>query len=377
VDRLGCVLICRATPLSPEPRVDKIAATLKAGGYSVKVVGWNMHGDLPCHEEIQGIYYERLPVIAWFGHGIRNITHILRWQMALLSFIFRHRKEVNLVHACDFDTLLPALMAKWLWGKKIIYDIFDFYADMLQATPDMFIKTIRWLDLKIIGWVDGVVLADASRIQQIEGSQPKRMEIIYNCPEDRSDMLNRRAETPAVLRITYVGALRHERGLQILLNVLQDHPDWHLELAGFGSDGDYYQNAVKGMPNVRWYGRVSYLEGLQLNADADVLLVTYDPAIPNNRYASANKLFEAMMLGKPVIVARGTNMDRLVEEHHCGWVVDFGDSSMLEKVMAEIQFNPSRRIEYGENARQAYESQYNWSTMAKRLLSFYGEIYSL
>lgn len=374
MNRLVNVLICRATPLSPEPRVDKIAASLKTGGYRTMVVGWNITGDLPDEEEIYGVPYIRLPVKARFGHGIKNIRHVLRWQLALAKFIFNHRKEINLIHACDFDTVIPALMAKWFWGKKVIYDIFDFYADMLQNTPVTVKKVIRWLDCKLIGFVDGVVLADSVRVQQIQRSHPKQLAFIYNCPEDEAVFIPKATESSASLRISYVGALRHERGLQILLNVLQNHQDWHLDLAGFGSDEDYYHHSVMGKQNITWHGRVPYHKGLQLSAEADVLLVTYDPVVPNNQYASANKLFEAMMLGKPVIVARGTHMDHIVEDHQCGWVVDYGDRVMLEASLLDVYSNHSLRLEYGANARKAYESLFNWPVMARRLLGLYGEI---
>jgi len=159
-----------------------------------------------------------------------------------------------------------------------------------------------------------------------------------------------------------------------VIDVLQKHNGWCLELAGFGSDEDYFLKAIQGMPNIRWHGRVPFLEGLKLSAQADVLLVTYDPAIPNNRYASANKLFEAMMLGTPVIVARGTNMDRIVDEHSCGWVVDYGDAPMLERALFDIQNHPDERLKRGANARIAYETKYSWPYMAQRLISFYGEV---
>ena len=51
-----------------------------------------------------------------------------------------------MVHACDFDTILPALMCKWLWKIKVIYDIFDFYADHLRATPNLIKRMIRAVD---------------------------------------------------------------------------------------------------------------------------------------------------------------------------------------------------------------------------------------
>jgi glycosyltransferase involved in cell wall biosynthesis len=128
------------------------------------------------------------------------------------------------------------------------------------------------------------------------------------------------------------------------------------------------------MENVHWHGRIPYQRALELSAGADVLVATYDPAIPNHRYASPNKVFEAMMLGKPVVAASNTNFDRIITRHECGLVVEYGDVEQLEQALATIADDPQLRSLLGENARQAYESTYNWTEMESRLLALYGTL---
>jgi len=128
------------------------------------------------------------------------------------------------------------------------------------------------------------------------------------------------------------------------------------------------------LSNVFWFGRVSYERALQLSYDADVLIATYDPAIPNHRFSSPNKLFEAMMLGKPIIVAQGTNMDSIVEQLDCGVVVEYGDVRALEETLERMQFNPQFSKQLGLNARHAYEQIFNWTRMEERLIKLYQNI---
>ena len=112
-----------------------------------------------------------------------------------------------------------------------------------------------------------------------------------------------------------MGLLEIRRGLLHVLDILRCHPEWTLELAGTGRDARTILDVGMQMPNVHWHGEVPPMTGLsRLNAAADALFATYDPEVPNHRYSSPNKIFEAMMLGKPVIVARDTNADRLVEK---------------------------------------------------------------
>lgn len=368
------IVFLRSNHIAPDPRVEKETRALVAGGYMVNAVGWDKTGEFPPDMIINGIHYYRLRVLAKFGRGLRNLIHELRWQVALFVWLARHQIEYDCFHACDFDTVLPALVCKVLWRKAVVYDIFDFYADMLRATPAPIKKIIRALDLRIIGWVDAIILADAVRLEQISGSKPKRYVVIYNSPEDTRVESGGTRPEKSCLHIAYVGNVQIERGLLPLLEVLRCHPEWSLALAGFGGDVNQIRSMASELPNVAWYGLVPYRQALQLNADADVLIATYDPVIPNHRYSSPNKVFEAMMLGKPIIVARGTHMDQIIESVDCGLAVEYGKPADLEAALGQLQNDLELRQRLGVNARRAYDTQYSWICMQERLLKLYQEI---
>jgi glycosyltransferase involved in cell wall biosynthesis len=293
----------------------------------------------------------------------------------LWRWLIQHRGEFDLIHACDFDTILPALWLKMFHGKCVVYDIFDFYADHLRATPAAFKHIIRKVDLWAIGRVDALILVDEARIPQVTGSRPRSITIIYNSPEDVSRNLPAPEKSvEGGFHLAYIGLLQVERGLLEMLTVLRSHPGWGLDLAGFGGDEAAILSAADGMHNVRWHGRVSYERAVQLSADADVLFATYDPSIPNHRYSSPNKVFEAMMLGKPVIVAAGTNMDRIIAEADCGCIVPYGDVPSLESTLVILASDPELVRKLGHNARQAYETRYAWFIMSQRLASLYEKV---
>lgn len=373
------ILICRSNPIDPDPRVEKTAIALAKSGYKVIILGWDRTGTLPIKEPMGDpsldLYLHRLPIQAEYGHGLANLPNLTRWQSGLMKWLGNHRNEYDLVHACDFDTILPALISKLLWGKKVVYDIFDFYADHLRATPGIIKALIRWLDLKAIGWADAIILADKSRYDQIAGSKPKYSTVIYNTP-------SRNIQAPMeilepdnhTLRIAYVGLLQVERGLVEILAILSNHPEWRLDLAGFGGDEVQLYSQAEQMQNVRWYGRVPYDKALEISQAADVLFATYDPDIPNHRYASPNKVFEAMMLAKPILVAIGTNMDRIVGDADCGIAIPYGDLSALETALETLASNPDLRVKLGENGLVAYQNFYSWDRMQARLQELYTNV---
>lgn len=369
------VIFCRSNPVDPDPRVEKEAAALSEAGYPVSIIAWDRTGTLPEKESWDGISIHRLPIQARFAQGLGNIWPLLRWLIGLAGWLIRHRGRYDLIHACDFDTVGPALLSKILFGKQVVYDIFDFYADHLRATPGWIKGIIRRMDFLAIRWADAVILVDKIRMGQIQGSKPKRITIINNSPRDvYHQMDGEELDVEKDLVLIYVGLLQVERGLLELLDVLTRQPSWSLHLAGFGGDETRIVGRARELENVRWYGRISYQRALELTAGSDVSIATYDPSIPNHRYASPNKIYEAMMLAKPVIVARHTNMDRMVERWDCGRVVTYGDPWDLENALQELAADQTLRRELGANGRKAYESHYSWSTMQGRLLALYEEI---
>lgn len=368
------VCICRSNPIAPDPRVEKIARCLAAAGWQVTALGWNHAGVDALHEQREGYGVERISRPLPKKRGLGNLPHLLGWQLDLWRWLAGHHTQVDVIHACDLDTLFPALACRLLWRTKVVYDIFDFYADMLRATPGWLVSLVRALELSVIGRVDALILADDSRYEQIAGSHPRRVTVVYNSPEDEAVIPWRGSKTEAQLRIAYVGNLQAERGLFELLDVLRAHPDWRLELAGFGGDRERILVEAAKLPHVGWHGMIPYRQALALNAGADVLIATYDPAVPNHRYSSPNKVFEAMMLARPVIVAYGTNADRLVEQANCGLVVPYGDTAALEAALARLLEEPGLAARLGTHGRQAYELTYSWARMKVRLLNLYEQV---
>ena len=367
------VVIFRANPIDPDPRVEKIAFSLSKV-YSVHVVGWDRTGTLKTPQEKPHFLLELYRRPSPFGTGIKNLYHLLGWQVFLISWVLRFGRSYQVIHACDFDTVLPALIGKFLFGCKTIYDIFDFYADHVRNTPDWVRLFIKWLDLKIVRLVDAVILVTEAQLSQLESVKPRRLVIVYNTPIDAQASTIVPKDPSMAFHVAYIGILQVERGLLEMLDVIQNHPDWHFDLAGFGGDEAIIYNRAREIQNVTWYGRVPYSKALEISQTANVLFSTCNPVVPNYQHASANKLFEAMMLAKPIIVARGTHMDQLVEKYHCGLVVPYGDILALNESLELLESNNDFRISLGQNGRMTYEKCYSWVKMEKRLLDLYMQL---
>lgn len=370
------ILFCRSNPVAPDPRVEKEARALVSGGHPVAVISWDRSATLPSHETRDGYIIDRLAIRAGYANGLGNLPALLRWQVGLLSWLVTHRDGFDVIHACDFDTILPALFVKLVFRKKVVYDIFDFYAAHLRKTPEWLKKLIQMLDFSAISRSDALILVDDARWQQVHGAKlPAKTAVIYNSPEEPISLpLAGAVVSSFSFHLAYIGLLQTERGLLEVLQVMQRHPDWHLDLAGFGGDEALIAQKASQLSNVTWHGRIPYDQALALSANADVLFATYDPIIPNHRFSSPNKVFEAMMLGKALVVTRDTNMDKIVLDADCGLVVDYGDVTQLETAFTQLAVDPELRARLGANARRAYDTEFGWPIMQKRLLDLYAAI---
>jgi glycosyltransferase involved in cell wall biosynthesis len=371
----GRVAILRSNPVAPDPRVEKLARALIESGRRVLIFAWDRTGKLPKREEgssIGSLYRMRLR--ARYGSGLKNLPFLLVWQAFLAVRLISHHRRYDAIHACDFDTVLPALIFGRLFGKKVVFDIFDLYSDSVRGTPAPILKIIAWAEFLAINNADAVILADDSRKQQIAGSQPNKIEVVYNSPAEPEGIkaLPKRAEK--ALCLVYVGLLVKERSLAEVIEIVGRHPDWFLDLAGFGGDQEMILRLAEEHSNICWHGRVDYATALKLTAGADLVFAIYDPAVPNHRYSSPNKVFEAMLLEKPLVVAHGTNMDRIVEAHQCGVVVQYGHVETIEQVLEALAADPGLRQRLGENGGAAYRQHYSWSIMKERIFRLYCEL---
>ncbi len=370
------VIIVRSNGVNPDPRVEKEASFL-AKNYNVEILAWDRKREMIKIEKKSEYTIYRCHLKGCYGAGIKNIFSIFLWMIYEFFWLLNHHYDI--IHACDLDTYLPALIVAKLKKKKIVYDIFDFYADMLMHVPTIFKKIIKKIDLFSMQFANGVIIADENRINQIAGSRPKKLIAIYNTPPDFYEAYKdniQNTERTSKFTLGYIGLLQEERGFIYLIDVVKSIKDARLIIGGSGIFEEEIQKGIKNFSNIEFIGKVSpYEKTLAIESTFDAFIALYDPDIPNHRYSSPNKLFEAMMLGKPIIVSKDTGMDKLVAKYQCGIVVKYGDEKELEKAILQLKTMKDKGDNsYGRNGREAYLNIFHPKIMEKRLLNFYKEI---
>jgi glycosyltransferase involved in cell wall biosynthesis len=370
------IILTRACEVSPDVRVEKIAETLSSLGHSVSVLAWNRGDWLPERESRSFGEIRRFRIRAGYGSGIKLLPKMLWFWIVLFGSLLRERFDA--VHACDFDTLPPALLAAKLKGKKVVYDIFDFYAEG-GSVPRTLRPAIRFAEKLLMRLADSVIVVDEVRLPYLPDGVKARAEIVYNSPPDMIGRLQVSAfpRVPAKnseFRVVYSGNLVDGRYILETAEAVSRSDGTEMIIAGFGPKEfvDKVIAKASGYGNVSYIGKNSSLsESLALVSTADAVFSLNDPTIPNNKMMSSNKLFETMMLGKPVVVNRGTSMEEKVRTFHCGLVIENGNPESLAGALRFLREKPSMARQMGENGRRAYEEFYDWKFMTERLAKLY------
>lgn len=365
------IILTAANAIAPFPRLERTAKCIASLGFDCLAVGWDRDRNHSKAERKHGFDILRAHFPGQYGGGIKNVYGLLCWNLWLLVLHLRARPKV--IHAYDFDTIIPALIAKALIKSKVIYDIADWYADSRKVgcLKPLFQTAEMWACNR----ADLVILAHEARLKQI-GFIPQRWLIVHNSPVDQFAML-RNAESKSSIGeyFAYVGVLQPDRGLEQIINAASTIGAKFI-LAGFGPLEDYCKKVASTVPGVQFLGRIPYECTLAIESNAIAIIALYDPKLPNNRLAAPNKLFEAMMLGRPLVTSKGTLVAELVEKAGIGVTVTYGDVQELTQALERLRSNSKERAEMGHRARVLYETRYSFSKQCEKLRQAYQELCS-
>ncbi len=370
------ICIIRSNPVAPDSRVEKEAWSLVKAGYSVHILGWDRDEDYGEKEGYITVAEEKIPITrlgykASYGEGFKNLRPNLKFQLHMRKWLKEHRKDFDIIHACDFDTALFSKMASK--GKKFIYDVFDFR----YGEPKSIIqRIIKYAQIQLINQADATIICTEDRKRQIKNAHPKRLVVIHNTPirtllKNETNLVFQSDSTK--VKIVYVGILANKRLLLEIGDAVTEDNNIELHIAGFGVHSDWFKRLSDEYDNVFYYGKIPYDQTLDLESKCDIMTAIYDPAIENNRFAAPNKFYESLMLGKPLLMVKGTGMSEVVRENGIGELIDYDEEGFKQGLKKLID----RKREWNKisnKMKMLYEEQFSWEIMQERLIDLYSEL---
>jgi glycosyltransferase involved in cell wall biosynthesis len=359
-----------------DPRVKKIIDSLSKK-YSIFALGWNRDG--VSQEEIDNYKVKvelfRLKTSVWKPSLVRIFIRLIIffppfWMWVLIKLLI-HRPKI--VHACDLDSILPCYIYKILFGKKLVFDIFDRYAmALIPPRYKRLFYVINLVEEFFCKHSDALIIAGGEKVLRTIQNKPRHFAVLMNCPQEYyfDNENSEPKDGDHNFKLVYTGGIRADRALESVAEAIRDLNRIDFFIAGPIIDKEVLLK-MQEIPKIKYQGLLPPIKALTLEASSDVLVALYSPEVFWNSITLPNKLFEAMMCGIPII----TNVaHEIVSETGCGIIVEYKNVEQIKGAIIKLRDDPKLRKRLGENGRKAFLEKYNWKIMEKKLYDIYNNL---
>jgi len=286
-------------------------------------------------------------------------------------------------------------LAGKLLHLPVVFDMHEHYTAMLRMSfeakvyrkfrPFAFIllSLLRIEEKIACRWARKVIVVADEHIARIEGLGVRRESIVVVTNTEDIDYFRAFAIDESLVQkwrddfvILYVGGFSPHRGIETAIEamptVLEQIPNARLLLVGEGATRLELEQLVcdAGLGNrVTFVGFQPFKTVPTYIYFSSVCLIPHI-STPHIETTMPNKIFQFMMLGKPVVVSNTRPMMRIVKDAECGLIFRERNAQSLAETLIQLA-DDNLRQRLGENARRAVEDRYNWKKTAQALLDIY------
>ncbi len=383
-------------PFPPDVRVENEAIRLIENGFEVYLfcLDW---ADQKAFEVIQGIHVHRFKFKKVFYKKLSPLAYSIPLYHYLLKNkikLFIESNRIDVLHVHDMVIAGLVFQLNTFCRLPVVLDLHEnrpeimkTYTHINSGWGKLFIDTNRWerKQEEFIHLADKLIVVTDEAKKDILKQQTIREEDVIVVPNTvclerflsypvEKDILEKYESDFVIL---YLGSTGMRRGIDTAIRsmkiVKERIQNSKLILVGNSRDDIRWKRLVSEL-NV---GEIVVFEGWQ-----DVTLfpsfikaseVCISPLVRNRHHDTtyANKLFQYMSMGKPVVVSDCEAQKNVVRETGCGLVFKAGNEKELAEEIIQLYENPELRRQLGDNGRKAVYKKYNWKNTSKNLIHMY------
>lgn len=365
------IVFVRSNRLDQEIRLPKEIDILQKAGHNIIIINWDRDNISKANPEIENVSFKQFKMKASYGR--KSFFFLPFWWIFIFWNLLKFDWDV--VHSVNWDCQLPAFVAGKLKNKKIVYELLDILelSVYLSGIPNFLFSQFDKIMMK---YSDAVIVADEMQIMGVGGIPNDKILALYDSAPLELISVGE-CQKDGIFTLFYAGVLYSVRRLNMinLLHAIKDLPDVRVIIAG---DGDLVEDIKKwemAYPGqIKFIGKISYKEVLNIGMNSDLFFVLRDSSIPANKYTCGSTLFNAMICGKPILVNKNTSTAYIVEKEKCGIVIDAQNINEIRDAVVSLKENPELCRNFGKNGRNAYEHKYSWEIMGKKLAKLYEDL---
>lgn len=381
-----------------DPRVVNEALILTEAGHQVFVLCYDFGGDFSSRKvpevDITRIKIDKKKVNRMYGFYHVWSKFKIFWSVHIQQFIDANKLDV--LHVNDLYMIESAKMGNEQ-NIPMVLDLHENYptAIMLYNWANKFPNRIlvqprKWKEKegKLLSYASKIIVLSEHYKQllckQYSHLNEDNFTVYPNVPNKnefdhypQSNKVIPKKEN--AFYMLYFGAIAERRGVftcfEALKKLIKKYNNIHFVLIGpidkadkqrvnqYLEDSDIKDNII-----YKPWEPLSNLPGIVNSVD-----VCLSPFVKNDQHESgiANKNFQYMLFGKPLVVSNCIPQKQLIEENNCGLVFESeNDEDLADKIMRLYQ-EEELRIQLGENAKKAALTKYNTEYFKNELIQLY------
>lgn len=295
------------------------------------------------------------------------------------------RQNADVYHVHSPEYILPGLILKLLFRKKVVYDTREDFPAMMLTKAYLPVR-VRKIAQKLTfaaervaaRYFDGFITADSGTLRSYANTGKSKKLVFYNLPN--LQFYPQPRDQKKTFDLVYRGGLSERTGTFVLLDAVKLLIDQGiaLKLLMFGyTDNDAVQRSIAEYIQELGLERQVTLLGFVRQVDMATTLCQARIAvcplqrIPKFLNNIPVKVFESWACGLPVVASDLPPIRPFFPRHQRGLLFEPDDTQQLAHILKQLLANPQQIERIGRESRHAVAQRYNNSVEVQKLLRFY------
>lgn len=381
----------------PDPRVENEALTLIAAGHEVHLFCFSFSKDFKSHEIINGIQVYR--------YYCNQLTYKLSALAYTLPFYHQRlikpiqkfvlQSDIDVIHIHDLQIARAVLKVKS--SKKIILDLHEnrpeimkYYSHVNSLLGKLLIYPFRWkkFEYRYIKKVDKViVVTDSAKRYYIEEVkvEASKIAVVPNTIRRKfyedvvfDDQII--SKYKGTFNLLYLGETGLRRGTKELIQAIDSVkdviPNVKLIIVGKSREDEILRHEVDSLKLNEYVELTGWQNFETFQSYLKIAKIGFSPLHRNIHHDTtfANKIFQYMSFGLPVVASDSTAQKEVIEECNGGLIHKAGNVQEIADCIIKLYKDEKLIKSLGENARKGIQEKYNWENTSKELVNLYANL---
>lgn len=381
----------------PDVRVENEIKALQEYGYKISLLCFTRKKDKPIYEIYNGVEVHRIK-ISNFTYKLRALCLSIPYYFNLWSKQIEHllsKKKYDVIHLHDLPLIKVAYNISTKHNIKLIADFHENRPEIMKhyhhvnKFPNKFLISIKqWQNYqkRYVKIIDKLILITEEAKEYYSNKFGISESRIFTVP-NYSNLEKIEASKPDnILQnkysgkfvIVYFGDTGIRRGTLDIVDTaitLQNYNDIHFVIIGTSREQQILVDKAKhnNLGNIEFTGWIDASEAFKY---IKISSIGISPLHRNIHHDTtyANKIFQYMACGLPIIVSDCPSQANIVKLNNCGGIHQANNISSIKEEILKLYNNKNHYKTQSKNAKKAAYEKYNFDNAKSRLIELYDTI---